>query len=132
MVVGVASCYITVGVCWIVLGAVLNPEIYLPYASMILVLTAFLLIQIFHAVMAYKDLKMEVRENLTEKMRSMLEETLDKIIDKLQNPREIGAAIARGRYVHALNKTALGSFFSSLEIDPEMINALANKDPKAI
>ena len=34
--------------------------------------------------------------------------------------------------MHALNKTTLGSFFGQLEIDPEMITAIANGDSNAI
>ena len=112
----------------------LNPEVNLPMAAAALVFISFCLVKITSAVLLYDDILQEITDILIVNMKRMLNDTLEKIIEKLQNKGfgQIGAAIARGRYVHALNKTTLGSFFGQLEIDPEMITAIANGDSNAI
>ena len=63
----------------------LNPEVNLPMAAAALVFISFCLVKITSAVLLYDDILQEITDILIVNMKRMLNDTLEKIIEKLQN-----------------------------------------------
>ena len=140
-VAALCSGYVIIGLCWCILGAVLNPEIFLPYAAAAATFISFILLKIKNAVNNWESILREITEIMTARMNFMLHEMLDRVIGKIKfdgakemigEAGSMGAALASGRYMYALQKTPLGDVMDGLGLDPEMIIAIANGDPAAI
>ena len=113
VVASVLGLYVVVGLCWCILGAVLNPEVFLPYAAAAVTFISFCVFKVTNAIQTWKDMLREIIELVTVKMEFMLTETLDRCMTKLQqtlpgNLTNIGANLASGRYMHALAQTPIG------------------------
>ena len=126
--------YVILCLCWCILGAVLNPEVFLPYAAASATFIVFVLGKLKSSVTLWREVLDEIVTFLTERLKGMLSGMLDKVIGNIKNNSigNIGQALASGRYMDAINKTPLGAVMSDLGIDPQLIAAIANGDPIAI
>ena len=77
--------YIVIGLCWCILGAVLNPEIFLPYAAASGTLISFVTLKTLGAFRMFKDMLREIVTILTSKMKTMLDGMLSKVIGNISN-----------------------------------------------
>jgi hypothetical protein len=72
--------YIIVGLSWCILGAVLNPEVFLPYAAASATFITFCLAKLKSIMTMWREILREIIEFLTTKMKGMLSNMLDKVI----------------------------------------------------
>ena len=126
--------YVILCLCWCILGAVLNPEVFLPYAAASATFIVFVLGKLKSSVTLWREILDEIVTFLTERLKGMLSGMLDKVIGNIKNNQfgNIGQALASGRYMDAINKTPLGAVMGDLGIDPQLVAAIANGDPIAI
>jgi hypothetical protein len=126
--------YIIIGLAWCILGAILNPEVFLPYAAASLTFITFIITKVTVAVKMWKEILREIVGILTGRMKLIMNDMLDKVVSNIRNSSfgEISDTIKSGHYISALNKTSMGGMLSNLKIDPELVTAMANGDPAAV
>ena len=77
--------YVILGLCWCILGAVLNPEVFLPYAAASATFIVFVLGKLKSSVTLWREVLDEIVRFLTEKLRGMLTGMLDKVMGNIKN-----------------------------------------------
>jgi hypothetical protein len=77
--------YIVVCLCWCILGAVLNPELFLPFAAAAVTFVLFIMTKTLESVSLLQAILVMMVEEITLKMKLMLEGMLEKIIAKIQS-----------------------------------------------
>ena len=133
IVCGALGCYIVIGLSWCILGAVLNPQVFLPYAAASSTFITFTLAKVQGALKMFQDILFEIVGILSKMMEKGLGNMLDTIIDNTKNasPGAIGATVASAKYIHELNRSGMGPIIEEMSIDPLMVTAIAKGDPES-
>ena len=153
--------YIILGTCWCILGAVLNPEVFLPYAAAAATGYSFAILKVRGAIQNWKAIFTEITTIMKQRLEQQLTSQIDKVVartraaasstlaqigtsvdeigqqvqevqSQVQNGTSIGAALASGRYMYALQQTGLAENLENLDLDPTMVIAIASGDPAAV
>ena len=131
---GGIGCYIVIGLCWCILGAVLNPQVFLPYAAASGTFITFVLAKVTGAFKMFQDILFEIVAILGQKMDKGLGNMIDTIVDNTKNasPGSIGVALASAKYIHELNRSGMGPLVEEMQIEPVLVTAIAKGDPKSV
>lgn len=80
LLMGWISFIIIVGLCWYILGAVLNPDVFLPYAAAAVTLISFVANSLKQISKLRTEVLKKVKEYVWTKLRGLMTGTLDGIV----------------------------------------------------
>ncbi|CAG9313576.1 unnamed protein product [Blepharisma stoltei] len=122
-----------VAICWFILGAVLNPDLYLSYCSGAATLVSFCMGQLASLNFLRTEIFKRVKEGVWDRLRGMLMLTLGAVTVGLAASSASSRVISReNKTLQVFAKTSLGDVAENLEIDHKLAAALAHGDDEAI
>ncbi|CAG9334001.1 unnamed protein product [Blepharisma stoltei] len=118
---------------WFILGAVLNPDIFLPYCAGAATLIAFCLAQVKIITFMTSEIFKRVKTSVKEKLNGNVSATLESACAGLALSQVQTSTISReNRTLQVFSKTPLGGIAKSLDINHKLATALAQGDESAI
>lgn len=132
-VVGWIFFYIVLGLCWFILGAVLNPDTYLPYATGAITIITFCIAQIQMINLIRTEVMKRIKTTVWEKLRSLMVDTVNNVASDLESESQgIISTSQENKTLELFVKTPLGTIAGELEIDPRLALALIAQEEDAI
>jgi hypothetical protein len=86
--------YVVICLCWCILGAVLNPEVFLPFAAAAATFIIFIFMKISSSITLVREVMRELVSEISNRMKSMLNNMLDKVISTVQGNQLVALANA--------------------------------------
>lgn len=132
-VVGWIFFYVILGLCWFILGAVLNPDTYLPYATAAITVITFCIAQVQMINTIRTEVMKRIKTMVWEKLRSLMVDTVNNVASDLENESQgIISTTQENKTLELFVKTPLGKIAGELEIDPRLALALIAQEDDAI
>ena len=131
--IGVICMAIVTGLCWYILGAVLNPDVFLPYAAAAITFITFVTTQLKNINTLRTEIFKKVKQAVWEKLRGLMIDTLDGIVSGIElNKGNVQVLSRENRALELFSKTPLGSIAESIGVDHKLASALAQGEEAAL
>ena len=132
-VLGIICTQVVIGLCWYILGAVLNPDINLPDAAAAITFISFVMTQIKNIRTLRDEIFRKVKQAVWDKLRGLMVNTVDEIVTGIElNKDQFNLITEENRILDLFARTPLGEIAEKIGIDHKLAAALTQGEDAAL